>query len=146
GAELRDLGAHRLKDLLGPEQLWQLVLPDVPGLPADFPPLHTLDGRPHNLPIQPTPLVGREQEVRQITALLRRDDVRLVTLTGLGGVGKTRLALQVAAELVEYYTDGVWFVPLSRLADPALVVPTIARTLGLRELGSRPIAELLCEH
>ncbi len=143
GALLRDLGAHRLTDLQRPEPLWQLVLLDVPGLPADFPPLHTLDRRPHNLPVQPTLLLGREREVRQVKALLRREDVRLVTLSGVGGVGKTRLALQVAAELLDDFADGVYFVPLSRLFDPALVLPTIARTLGLRELGGRPMATTL---
>jgi predicted ATPase/class 3 adenylate cyclase/DNA-binding XRE family transcriptional regulator len=145
GAMLRDLGTHRLKDLQRPEHLWQLLLSDVPGLPADFPPLRSLDAHPHNLPIQPTLLLGREQEVAAIVALLR-ENARLVTLTGAGGVGKTRLALQVAAELVDHFPDGVWFVSLSRLADPELVLPTIARTLGLQEGGSRPIAELLREY
>jgi predicted ATPase len=123
-----------------PERLFQLVLA---GLPADFPPLNALDRRAHNLPIQPTPLLGREREVAAVCALLRQGDVRLLTLTGPGGVGKTRLALQVAAELVDAFADGVWFVRLSRLADPALVLPTIAETLGLREAGGQPIAMTL---
>jgi predicted ATPase/class 3 adenylate cyclase len=143
GAMLRDLGAHRLKDLQRPERLFELVLPD---LPADFPPLQALDRHAHNLPIQLTPLLGREQEVAAVVALLRRQDVRLVTLTGPGGVGKTRLALQAAAELTDAFPDGVWLVSLSRLADSALVVPTIARTLGLQEVGSRPLAHLLREY
>jgi predicted ATPase/class 3 adenylate cyclase len=143
GVTLRELGAHRLKDLQRPERLVQLV---VEGLPADFPPLQTLDRHAHNLPIQPTPLLGREREVAEVVALLGQADVRVVTLTGPGGVGKTRLALQVAAELVEAFADGVWFVRLSRLADPALVLPTIAQTLGLREAGSVPIAALLREY
>ncbi|HEV2457473.1 MAG TPA: helix-turn-helix domain-containing protein, partial [Ktedonobacterales bacterium] len=84
----------------------------------------------HNLPVQLTPLLGREHEMAAVTALLRQDAVRLVTLTGPGGVGKTRLGLQVAAELVDAYADGVWFVRLSRLVDPALVLPTIAHILG----------------
>jgi predicted ATPase/class 3 adenylate cyclase len=149
GALLRDLGAHQLKDLQRPEHLFQLVLPDragLPDLPTDFPPLRTLDHYHHNLPVQPTPLLGREQEMTAVCALLRREDARLVTLTGPGGVGKTRLGLQVAAELVDAFADGVWFVSLSRLADPELVVPTIARTLGLQEVGSRSIEELLREH
>jgi predicted ATPase/class 3 adenylate cyclase/Tfp pilus assembly protein PilF len=143
GATLRDLGAHRLKDLQRPELLCQLVLPD---LPSDFPPLKTLDTHQHNLPIQPTPLLGREEQVAAVTALLRREGIRLVTLTGPGGIGKTRLALQVAAELVDAFADGVWFVRLSMLTDPTLVVPTIAQTLGVKEPGSQPIAETLREH
>jgi predicted ATPase/class 3 adenylate cyclase len=143
GAALRDLGAHRLKDLQHPEHLSQLVLPD---LPADFPPLKSLDRHAHNLPIQPTVLLGREEAVAAVCALLHREDVRLVTLTGPGGVGKTRLGLQAAAELAAAFLDGVWFVRLSRLSDPALVLPTIAQTLGLREAGSLPIAALLHEY
>jgi predicted ATPase/class 3 adenylate cyclase/DNA-binding XRE family transcriptional regulator len=140
GVTLRDLGAHRLKDLQHPEPLTQLVLPD---LPADFPPLKTLDTHQHNLSLQPTPLLGREEQVAALCALLRREEVRLVTLTGPGGIGKTRLAVEVAAELVDGFTDGVWLVRLSRLVDPGLVLPTIAQTLGQKEQGSQPLAELL---
>ena len=143
GVTLHDLGAHRLKDLHEPEPLFQLVLP---GLPDDFPPLKTLDTHRHNLPLQPTPLLGRQEQVAELAALLRRDDVRLVTLTGPGGIGKTRLGVQVAAELVEAFPDGVWLVRLSRLTDPALVLPTIAQTLGLKEQGSHSMAELLRAH
>jgi predicted ATPase/class 3 adenylate cyclase len=143
GILLRDLGAHRLKDLQQPEHLYQLV---EPGLPDTFPPLKTLDARPHNLPIQPTPLLGRDEDVARLCTLLRRADVRLVTLTGPGGVGKTRLGLQLAAELVDDFADGVWYVRLSRLSDPQLVVPTIAQTLGLRETASRPVGEVLREY
>jgi class 3 adenylate cyclase len=123
GCALRDLGAHRLKDLQQAERLYQLALLD---LPADFPPLNTLDARRHNLPIQPTPLLGREQTLAAVTALLRREEVRLVTLTGPGGVGKTRLAIEVAADLLEEFADGVHFVSLAALRDPALLLPTIA--------------------
>jgi predicted ATPase/class 3 adenylate cyclase len=143
GVMLRDLGAHRLKDLQHAEQLYQLV---QPGLPSDFPPLKTLDRHAHNLPVQLTPLLGREEMLATVCALLRREDVRLVTLTGPGGIGKTRLAVQVAAELLEEFPDGVWFVRLSRLTDPGLVLPTVAQTLGLHEQGSQPIAETLREH
>jgi hypothetical protein len=97
-AGLRDLGQHRLRDLLEPERIWQGL---APSLETDFPPLATIENRPQTLPRQSTPFLGREREVDQITALLRRDDVQLVTLTGPGGTGKTRLALQVAAEIVD---------------------------------------------
>ena len=140
GATLRDLGEHRLKDLQHAERLYQLVLSD---LPSDFPPLKTLDARPHNLPVQPTMLLGREQALAAVCALLRRDDVRLVTLTGPGGIGKTRLAIQVAAEVLDDFPDGVWLVRLSRLSDPSLVLPTAAQTLGLKDAAGQPIVETL---
>jgi predicted ATPase/class 3 adenylate cyclase len=133
GAALVDLGESQLKDLQRPERIYQLVLPD---LPRDFPPLKTLDRAQHNLPMQLTPLVGRDEAVRQVAGLLTRPDVRLVTLTGPGGIGKTRLALQVAAELVDRFADGVYLVSLGAIADPDLVIGAIAQTLGVRELGS----------
>lgn len=135
-----DLGAHRLKDLLEPERIYHLLVPELVG---DFPPLRTLDARPHNLPLQPTPLVGREREVAAVVEQLRQDSTRLVTLTGPGGTGKTRLALQAAAELVESFRDGVWFVPLAPLADPALVPAAIAGAVGVREEGAQPLANTL---
>ncbi|MBA2755516.1 MAG: adenylate/guanylate cyclase domain-containing protein, partial [Chloroflexia bacterium] len=143
GADLRDLGEHRLKDLLEPERVWQLL---HPALDADFPPLKTLGVRPHNLPLQPTPVIGREREVTELAALLRRDDVRLVTLTGPGGTGKTRLGLQMAAEVVEDFPDGVWFVPLAALTDPELVLSAIAEVVGVRESGGTPLQFLLKEY
>ena len=100
----------------------------------------------HNLPSQPTHLLGRDETVRAVVAEARRADVRLLTLTGPGGIGKTRLAIQVAAELLDDFADGVWFVRLSRLTDPDLVIPTIAQTLGLKEAGGQPIAEALRAH
>src|SRR5215469_7808236 len=140
GVSLRDLGAHRLKDLQHKSHLFQLV---ISGLPADFPPLKTLDSHPNNLPIQPTSLIGREREVALVQDLLCREDVRLLTLTGPGGIGKTRLGLQVAAEVSERFVDGVYFVNLAPLSDPALVIPTIAQTLDLKEMGEQPLFDQL---
>ena len=97
----------------------------------------------HNLPAQLTPLIGREQEVESACTLLRQPMVRLLTLTGTGGVGKTRLGLQIATDLLEDFADGVCFVSLAPISDPALVLPTIAQTLGLRELGDQPLVERL---
>jgi predicted ATPase/class 3 adenylate cyclase len=140
GADLRDLGEHRLRDLLEPEHVYQLLHPDVP---ATFAPLNSLDTRPHNLPRQSTPFLGREQQVGEIVALLRREDVHLVTLIGPGGTGKTRLALQAAAEMLDEFIDGVVFVPLAPLADARLVLAAIANALGLREEGGQPLADRL---
>src|SRR6266699_3779389 len=140
GASLRDLGAHRLKDLAHKSHLYQLVTPD---LPADFPPLKTLDSYAHNLPVQLTSRIGREQEIAAVGHLLQRREVRLLTLTGPGGTGKTRLGLQVAAELSEEFSDGVFFVNLAPISDPELVVPTIAQTLGLKEAASQPLLDLV---
>jgi predicted ATPase/class 3 adenylate cyclase len=118
-SRLRDLGVHRLKDLAAPERLYQLD-------DDEFPPLRSVDQT--NLPVQPTPFVGRESELAEVLALL--DAYRIVTLTGPGGSGKTRLALQAAAESVEKYGDGVWFVSLAAVGDPQLIEPTIARVVG----------------
>ncbi|MBK9712314.1 MAG: helix-turn-helix domain-containing protein [Kouleothrix sp.] len=138
--ELRDLGEHYLKDLIRPEHIFQLT---AANLPATFPPLKTLNQRPNNLPVQPTPLIGRERETAEVCALLRRPDVRLLTLTGTGGTGKTRLALQAAAELLEDFRDGVWLVTLASIADPDLVLTAIAQVLAKQEAGDpRSIARL----
>ena len=144
GVAFRDLAEHRLRDLLEPERVWQVL---APGLPADFPPLRSLDARRNNLPVQLTPLVGRENDVAAVAALLIESGARLVTLTGPGGTGKTRLALAVAAELLDgdpdSVPDGVWFVDLAPLTDPALVLPTIAAALGIRETGAQTLHESL---
>jgi predicted ATPase/class 3 adenylate cyclase/Tfp pilus assembly protein PilF len=137
---LRDLGERRLKDLSSPERVFQIT---APGLRSEFPPLKTLDIRRNNLPAQPTPLVGRERELEEVLTLLRSSHVRLLTLTGPGGAGKTRLGLQAAAELTDEFEDGVFFVALAAVVDPTLVAPAIARTLGLTESGNQPAEELL---
>jgi len=136
---LRDLGEHRLKDLSRPQRLYQL---ELDGLQAEFPPLKTLDNRPTNLPVQPNELIGRERELDEAAALLR-NGLRVLTLTGTGGTGKTRLALQLAAEVVEAFANGVFFVSLAPVRDWELVPPTIARTLGLREQAGESVLETL---
>jgi predicted ATPase len=118
---LRDLGAHRLKDLAAPERLYQLG-------DGDFPPLKTLYQT--NLPIPATPFLGRERELQEVQALISRPDVRLLTLSGPGGTGKTRLALQAAAEAAERFPDGVYWVPLASLRDASLVLDVAAKALG----------------
>jgi predicted ATPase len=129
-SELRDLGEYRLKDLSAPERIYQLGL-------TDFPPLKTLYRT--NLPIPATPFLGRDGELAMVRELLVHDDARLLTLTGAGGSGKTRLALQAAGAAAEAYPDGVWWVPLAPLADPADVGPAAVRALG----GGGTLAEIV---
>jgi predicted ATPase/class 3 adenylate cyclase len=140
GVALRDLGEHRLKDLSRPERMAMLVLD---GLPASFPPLRTLDVVPNNLPTQLTTFLGRDRELSDAGRLL--ESSRLLTLTGPGGTGKTRLSLQLAADASDWFSDGVYFVPLGTIGEPALVLPTIAQALGLPDPGGRPL-ERLGEH
>jgi len=135
---LRELGEHRLPDLLEPESVFQLLHPT---LPADFPPLRSLSDRLHTLPYQATAFLGRDHDLARIVALLHDPTVRLVTLTGPGGTGKTRLALQAAAEVLDAYPDGVFFVPLAALTDARLVPSAVASGLGLREAGGPSPAE-----
>jgi predicted ATPase/class 3 adenylate cyclase len=137
---LTDLGTFRLKDLEQPERLVQLVVPD---LAADFPPPRTLE-TPSNLPTQMTTFVGRRREADEVADLVRRS--RLVTLTGPGGTGKTRLSLQVAAAVRDEFSGGAFFVDLSPISDPALIPTTIASALGLQEQPNRPVLESLKAH
>ncbi len=140
GVSLRDLGEHRLKDLAKPERLFQIVTAD---LPAEFPPLRSLSVLPNNLPLQLTSFVGRDQEIRELIQAVF--STRLLTLTGAGGVGKTRLALQVAAEVLEEFSDGVWLVELAALPDPELIPQTVANVLGIREQSGRTVLTTLEE-
>ena len=140
GVTLRDMGRHHLKDLRT-ERLFQL---EVAGLPGDFPPLRTLDRTPNNLPAQLTTFVGREREIARLGELLR--ERRLVTLTGPGGTGKSRLALQVAAEASADFPDGVFFTPLGAVTEPALVPSAIVAALRLAPPGDRPPLEVAVDH
>lgn len=140
GVGLIDMGEHRLRDLFRPERVFQVT---APGLPSQFQPLKTLENQPSNLPTQPTPFLGREREVGEVKATLMRDDVSLLTLIGPGGVGKTRLALQAAADLLDEFEDGVFLVPLAPISDPMLVVPTIAHNLGVQEASGEPLLSTL---
>jgi predicted ATPase/class 3 adenylate cyclase len=143
GFDLLDLGRHRLKDLTRPEHVYQLLGPD---LKREFPPLRSLATHPHNLPIQPTPLVGREGEIRQLVEWLIGSEYRLLTLTGPAGTGKTRLALHVAAEVLEHFRDGVFFVSLAPVSDPDLVPTAVLQILRLEETADRSAIEALQEH
>jgi predicted ATPase/class 3 adenylate cyclase len=140
GVSLVDLGQHRLKDLSRPEHLWQIA---IDGLPATFPTPRTLDATPNNLPLQLTSFLGRHREVAEVAALLAEH--RLLTLTGPGGTGKTRLALQVAAEASDRYPNGVFFVALEPIARPELLLPTMAQAMGLMDPGAASV-DRLAEH
>ena len=139
GAALKDLGRHRLRDLLEAEPVFQA---NAPGLPQVFPPLRTLNGSPHNLPVQPTRLVDREADLARVHDALRSGE-RLISLLGPGGVGKTRLALQAAADELDSFPDGVWWVPLASITDPQLVLEAIASAMPLRLPLGAPLAEAL---
>jgi predicted ATPase/class 3 adenylate cyclase len=143
GMDLRDLGEYRLKDIAGLNRLYQLVIPD---LPTDFPPLTTISPQQpfQSLPTPTTSFVGREQEVSTVTERLRQRDVRLLTLIGTAGVGKTRLALQAAEELSSSFTDGVCFVALEQVSEPEGVIPGIAQAMHIQEeKDSRLFEQLL---
>jgi predicted ATPase/class 3 adenylate cyclase len=151
GVRLRDLGMHRLKDLQRPERIFQL---DIPDLRAHFSPLRSAERPVSKLPAPSTALVGREQEAAAVCALLTHPDVRLLTLSGPGGIGKTRLALQAAANLLgdhglsgnQGFDDGVFFVALAPIRDPGLVVTAIAQALDVKSVAGQPLAVRLAEH
>jgi predicted ATPase/class 3 adenylate cyclase len=140
GVTLRDLGEFHLKDLSRPERVAMLV---IDGLPDEFPPLRTLDAVPNNLPMQLTTFLGRKRELEEAATLL--DGARLLTLTGPGGTGKTRLSLQLAADATERFRDGVYFVPLGPIGQPALVLPTIAQAMGIPDAGGEGLLDRLAE-
>jgi predicted ATPase/class 3 adenylate cyclase len=141
GVTLRDMKEHRLKGLPEPEHLWQTVAPDVQ---SDFPPLSSLNEIPNNLPFQLTTFIGREKEADQIKRQLEKH--RLVTLTGSGGVGKTRLSIQVASKLLEAYPNGVWLVELAPLSDSALVIQTVCTALNVTPQGNLPAWNALIDY
>ena len=140
GVSLADLGEHRLRDLSRLEQLFQVR---ADGLASEFPQLRTVDAVPGNLPVQATSFVGRDVEVKQVAELVRAH--RLVTLTGVGGVGKTRLAVQVAAELVPEFGDGVWLVELAPVGDPPAVPDAVATALGITPQPGRSVTASIAE-
>ena len=141
GVSLRDLGLVRLRDLSSRERLYQIVHPQ---LRADFPALRTLEASPNNLPQQLTAFIGRVRELAEVRKLLGK--TRLLTLHGVGGIGKTRLALQAGAGVLGDYADGVWFVELAALADPQLVPLAVASVLGIKEDPGRPLVEALVKN
>jgi predicted ATPase/class 3 adenylate cyclase len=141
GVSLRDLGAVRLKDLSRPERVYQLV---EPGLRRDFPALRSLEATPNNLPSQVSSFVGRERELGELKVLLA--NARMVTLLGVGGLGKSRLSLQVGAEVLDDYPNGVWFVEFAPLTDGRYVAQAVASVLGVKEESGRPVIEALAKH
>jgi predicted ATPase/Flp pilus assembly protein TadD len=143
GVGLRDLGEHRLKDLTQPERLFQVLIAD---LPVNFPPPRTLQPPAVNLPTQLTQFVGRHRELAESRALLEHPEVRLLTLTGAGGTGKTRLAVRLAGDLAAHFPDGVSFVELAQVADPRLVIPAIAQVVKVTNPSSAHPLESLIHH
>ena len=141
GASLRDLGVVRLRDLSSPEHIFQLLHPQ---LRADFPALRSLEGTPNNLTQQLNSFIGRERELAEIKEMLASN--RLVTLLGMGGIGKSRLSMQLAAEVLDDFPDGVWFVELAALTDPSSVPQAAASVLGVKEEAGRPVIEALTKY
>ncbi|MBI3536368.1 MAG: tetratricopeptide repeat protein [Chloroflexi bacterium] len=139
--ELRDMGEQKLKDLIRPEHIYQVV---TPRLPSEFPPLNTLDARLINFPIQLTRFIGREREIGEVAQLF--STARLITLTGAGGSGKTRMALQVGAQILDKFKDGVFFIELAPLMIESLVPQAVARAIGIRELADQPLKEAITNY
>ncbi len=139
--ELRDMGERRLKDIVRPEHIYQIAAPD---LLSDFPPITTLETISHNLPVQLTSFIGREHELAEAKKLL--SSTRLLTFTGPGGTGKTRLSLQVAADQFSEFKDGAWLIELAPLADPRYIVSTIASTFNLREIQGVPLLDTVMDY
>ncbi len=140
-AALRDLGEHRLKDLIRSEHIYQVIHPD---LSSEFPPIKSLDSFPNNLPIQLTSFVGREKEIAEIKAML--NSARLVTLTGSGGTGKTRLSIEIGTQELTSFANGVWLIELAPLADSSQITPALAQAFGLQELPFAPLATLVTDY
>lgn len=138
---LSDLGSVRLRDLESPERIYQIA---HPGLQHEFPPLRSLEATPNNLPQQVTSFIGRERELAEVKILLAK--TRLLTLVGVGGIGKTRLSLQAAADAMDEFPDGVWFVELAPLTDAQRVPQTVASLLGVKEEAGRPVIEALLRY
>ncbi|HET9589864.1 MAG TPA: adenylate/guanylate cyclase domain-containing protein, partial [Anaerolineales bacterium] len=141
GTELRDMGERRLKDIVRPEHLYQVAAPD---LLSEFPPLSTLETINHNLPAQLTSFIGREREIAEAREALA--STRILSFVGPGGTGKTRLSLQVAAEQLPAFKDGVWLVELAQLADATYILSAIASTFHLRELQGVPLIDTLTDY
>ena len=141
GVSLRDLGTVRLRDLSSPEHIFQVVHQQ---LRADFPALRSLEGTPNNLTQQLNSFIGRERELAEIKEMLASN--RLVTLLGMGGIGKSRLSMQLAAEVLDDFPDGVWFVELAALTDPTSVPQAVASVLGVKEEAGRPVIEALTKY
>ena len=141
GVTLRDMGERRLKDMIRPEHIYQLV---IANLPTDFPPIKTLDVYHHNIPAQMTSFIGRETEMAEIKQTL--SEHRLVTLTGSGGSGKTRLSLEVGTECLNQFSNGVWLAELAPVTDPTLVPQTLLSIFNLREDSHRSVLEVLIDY
>ncbi len=147
---LLDMGEHRLKDLRAPLHLYQV---NVPYLPQDFPAIKSLDTQPNNLPAQLTSFIGREKEIAEIKSALTpipslsgRGETRLVTLTGSGGTGKTRLSIEVGTQLLSNFANGVWLIELAPLSDESQIIPALAQAFGLQELPFNPLVNIVTDY